>query len=193
MVRTSPGTTIHHHIPGEVGLWVFVMMELFVFGVLFSVFVYERGNDAEAFNRASQELGFWVGAGNTLLLLTGSLFVALGMEAARKLASRGASRLFRLGVASGIFFGLAEIAEYVSIGKNSAEHLGDFYSYFFVYTGIHLLHVTVAILILLRSSKIVLKPGVSTGDIKFIEGGAVYWHFVDLIWVMLFATLYVMR
>lgn len=62
--------------------------------------------------------------------------------------------------------------------------------YYFVFTGIHLIHVIVGIVALLLMIQRCTKPRVSTRDIPFLEGASVYWHMVDILWIVLFLLIY---
>ncbi|MET0378054.1 MAG: cytochrome c oxidase subunit 3, partial [Spongiibacteraceae bacterium] len=68
----------------------------------------------------------------------------------------------------------------------------DFFMYFYVFTGIHLLHLTVGLFVLFY---LWLRLGAndSAKDIQIFECGAAYWHMVDLLWLVLFPLLYMVR
>jgi nitric oxide reductase NorE protein len=133
-----------------------------------------------------------IGAINTLVLLTSSLFVALGTAAARANKVGDAVRLFGIALAFGAAFPLLKIFEYVpeiTAGLTPGTNL--FFMYYFVMTGMHLCHVLLGLVILcfvIRNLRDSTKPRIS-----FVETGATYWHMVDVVWLVLFALLYLMR
>jgi nitric oxide reductase NorE protein len=181
------------HLPGEVGVWVFIFGDLVVFTVFFAVFLYERGHDHGVFEASRKTLDLTLGAVNTILLLTGSLFVALGVQAARRQASL-ARRMLVLAMLSGAGFVANKALEYAS--KIQAGHTpdqNDFYMYFFAFTGIHLVHLLVGLLVLGVMWRIAGKAATSARDIRNLEAGACYWHLVDLLWIVLFGLLYLVR
>lgn len=69
----------------------------------------------------------------------------------------------------------------------------DFFMYFFMFTGIHLVHLLVGMLVLLGMWRIARKPVLVERDIRHLETGASFWHPVDLLWIVLFALLYLMH
>src|ERR1700721_3075512 len=71
------------HVPGDSSMWFFVIGDLLIFGVYFVGYMYFRGQNHELFLQSQARLNLDIGAINTVMLLTSSLFVALGTEAAR--------------------------------------------------------------------------------------------------------------
>src|ERR1700739_3658133 len=91
------------HVPGESSMWFFVIGDLLIFGVYFVGYMYFRGQNHELFLQSQARLNLDIGAINTVMLLTSSLFVVLGTEAAR--AGNRAAGLQRVWVA--LAFGAA--------------------------------------------------------------------------------------
>ena len=180
------------HVPGESSMWFFIIGDLLIFCVYFVAYMIYRGQDPALFLHSQQSLNQGIGATNTLLLLTSSLFVALGTQAARERKSAEAYRLFGLALAFGAAFPFLKILEWVpkvSAGLTPGENL--FFMYYYVMTGLHLCHVLLGLVILgfvLRDLRVSQYP-----NIKFVETGAMYWHMVDLLWLILFALFYLMR
>jgi len=182
------------HVPGEIGIWVFILGDMLVFAVFFGVLVTERSQNAELFEHSRATLNLTFGAVNTLLLLTGSLFVALGVSAVRRQAVRQSTRLFALAFVCGSGFVFNKGLEYSA--KFSEDHgpdANDFFMYFFMFTGIHLIHLLLGLLALALMWKISRKPALDARDVRNLEAGASYWHLIDLLWIVLFALLYLMR
>lgn len=180
------------HLPGESSMWFFVIGDLLIFGVYFVAYMYYRGQDPEMFLQGQARLNLDIGALNTVVLLTSSLFVALGTGAARAGRASDAVRLFAIALALGVTFPLLKLFEYVpeiTAGLTPGTNL--FFMFYFVMTGMHLCHVLLGLVILsfvirnLRSSAV---PRMS-----LVETGATYWHMVDVLWLVLFALLYLMR
>jgi nitric oxide reductase NorE protein len=182
------------HVPGEVGIWVFICGDLLVFSMFFGIFVHERSQSSGVFEQSRETLSLTFGAVNTLLLLTASLFVVLGVNAARRQAPRLAPRMFALAALCGCGFVLNKVLEYSSkIQAGHTPDANDFYMYFFVFTGVHLLHLLLGLVALAIMVRIARKPVLGHHDIRNLEAGASYWHLVDLLWIVLFAVLYLMR
>jgi nitric oxide reductase NorE protein len=180
------------HVPGDSSMWFFVIGDLLIFGVYFVVYMYFRGQNHELFLASQARLNLDIGAINTVTLLTSSLFVALGTAAARAGNSAEALRRFWTALAFGAAFPLLKMYEWIpeiSAGLTSGKNL--FFMYYYTMTGLHLCHVLLGLIILcfvIRNLKTSHPPKIS-----FVETGATYWHMVDVLWLVLFALLYVMR
>ncbi len=155
-----------------------------------------RGQDEALFLHSQQFLNQGIGATNTVVLLTSSLFVALGTQAARDGKTVDAYRLFALALLFGVAFPILKMVEWipkVSAGLTPGENL--FFMYYYVMTGLHLCHVLLGLVIIgfvMRNLRL-SKERSNQPDLKFVETGAMYWHMVDLLWLVLFALFYLMR
>src|SRR5438093_4046315 len=99
------------HLPGEEGMWIFILGDMTVFGLLFGVFLHYRAGDPELFRASQQHLNQTFGAVNTLLLLASSLCVVTGVRAVRHGISRVAPWLFATAFACGLGFVLNKYLE----------------------------------------------------------------------------------
>ncbi|MCZ6892848.1 MAG: cytochrome c oxidase subunit 3 [Gammaproteobacteria bacterium] len=182
------------HVPGEVGVWVFVLGDMLVFGLFFTVFVYYRGLDIDVFLQAQTTLNPNYGALNTLLLLLSSWFVVLAVSDVREATGKIAPTLFSLAFVCGCGFAIVKFFEYgEKLNAGIGVTTNDFFMYYYIFTGIHFLHVLIGmgVLVFLWA---MARAGVSeTQDMKLMESGAIYWHMVDLLWIVLFPLLYLMR
>jgi nitric oxide reductase NorE protein len=180
------------HVPGEASMWFFVIGDLLIFAVYFVGYMYFRGQNHQLFLASQARLSLDIGAINTVVLLTSSLFVALGTAAARAGNIAAGLRGFWIGLAFGAAFPLLKMFEWIpeiTAGLTPGTNL--FFMYYYVMTGMHLCHVALGLVILcfvIRNLKTSTTPKIS-----FIETGATYWHMVDVLWLVLFALLYLMR
>jgi nitric oxide reductase NorE protein len=180
------------HLPGAPSMWFFVIGDLLIFGVYFVAYMYYRGQAHDLFLHSQARLNLDIGAANTVVLLTSSLFVALGTSAARAGKAADGVRLFGIALAVAAVFPVLKLFEYVPevmAGVTPGANL--FFMYYFVMTGLHLCHVMLGLVILsfvIRNLRGSAKPNIS-----FVETGATYWHMVDILWLILFALLYLMR
>ena len=180
------------HVPGEASMWFFVIGDLLIFAVYFVGYMYFRGQNHQLFLASQARLSVDIGAINTVVLLTSSLFVALGTAAARAGNIAAGLRGFWIGLAFGAAFPLLKMFEWIpeiTAGLTPGTNL--FFMYYYVMTGMHLCHVALGLAILcfvIRNLKTSPTPKIS-----FIETGATYWHMVDVLWLVLFALLYLMR
>ncbi len=173
-------------------MWFFILGDLLIFGVYFVCYMVYRGQDTSVFLHSQQQLNQGIGMVNTIVLLTSSLFVALGTEAARGGRVSAAIRLIAAAVAIGLAFPVLKMVEWIpklSAGITPGENM--FFMFYYLMTGMHLLHVLLGLVILgfvLRNLRTSPAP-----NVKFVETGATYWHMVDLLWLLLFALFYLIR
>jgi nitric oxide reductase NorE protein len=84
-----------------------------------------------------------------------------------------------------------EYSEKINAGINLTTN--DFFMYYYIFTGLHFLHVLIG-MVLLVVLGVIARRGISKpGDLAILEGGASYWHMVDVLWIVLFPLLYLMR
>ena len=187
--RQRPGGT-QRHLPGEEGVWVFIGGDLVVFGVFFVAFAIARMNDLALFETSQATLDRGLGLLNTLILLTSSWFVARAVARVRAGAA-GARKLIFGAIALGLGFVAVKAFEYS--GKISAGitlNTNEFFIYYFMFTGIHLLHVLIGLGVLIFTASHFGKDGRMKGGPALIEGSGAFWHLVDLLWIVLFALFY---
>lgn len=182
------------HVPGEVGVWVFVFGDMLVFALLFFTYLYYRSLDLSLYVVSQAKLNAGLGLVNTITLLASSWAVVAFMRSLRSGQKRRA-KWFLLGaiVCGCVFVGI----KYFEYGAKLAEGLtlfsNDFFMYYYVLTGIHLIHVVVGIAGLLFTYFAVIdSPDIKTRN-TYAECAVTYWHMVDLLWLFLFPLLYLIR
>lgn len=189
---SSRDVDVRRHLSGEPSMWFFVIGDLFIFGAYFVGYMYYRGQDHAMFLQSQAKLNLNIGIINTVVLLTSSLFVALGTSACRAGKTGDAYRLFWLAAVCGALFPLLKMFEYIpKITAGMTPGTDLFFMYYYVMTGLHLCHVLLGLVILcfvIRKLRGPAKP-----RMLFVETGATYWHMVDILWLVLFALLYLMR
>lgn len=188
-----PGAGRRVHVPGELGIWVFVLGDMTMFAAFFGCFIHDRAGRAVMFDESQARLHIGFGAINTCLLLTGSLFVVWAVEATRRDSLPEARRWLGLAFACASVFGLDKVLEYgekLADGITPATNL--YFMYFFMFTGLHAVHLIIGMIVLARLRKLCGQPVLTPANRRTIEVGASYWHLVDLLWVVLFALLYLM-
>jgi nitric oxide reductase NorE protein len=179
-------------IPGGWEIWFFVLGEMTIFAVFFGVYAYQRGLAPGTFWDGQQHLDRNVGALNTVLLLTSSLFVVLAVQSARAGDRTRSANMIVLAGICGLGFVFVKAFEWsTKIAAGFTLASSEFSSYYYMLTGIHLGHVLTGLTVLtvlwshLRRTQ---QP-----NFVLLESAAIYWHMVDLLWVLLFPLLYLMR
>ncbi|MCW3014534.1 MAG: cytochrome oxidase subunit [Solirubrobacterales bacterium] len=182
------------HVPGEVGTWVFIFGDMTIFAILFVTYLYYRADDPKLFDASQKHLDQTYGAVNTLLLLLSSLLVATAVRAVRARKVQIVPWLIAGAFSCGLAFSGLKIAEWhekVSHGLKPATN--DFYMYYFVLTGLHWFHLIIGLFVLSFLFYLARKPEMSKRQFGFFEGGACFWHMVDLLWIVLFPLLYLVK
>jgi nitric oxide reductase NorE protein len=179
------------HIPGEIGTWVLLFGDMLVFGVFFATFMYQRSQAPELFDESRQTLSIGIGLTNTLVLLTSSLFVVTAIRAIRS-SQRLVAQLLLIGaLACGLtFVGLKAVEYTAKIHQGHTPDQNTFYTYYFILTGLHLFHVFIGIVVLALLLSQAGRSELSANRMALVEGGACFWHLVDLLWIVLFPLLY---
>lgn len=191
----APSRWLRGHVPGEVGIWIFILGDITLYAVLFGSFMVDRSKDVELFNESSATLHASFGAINALLLLTSSLLVALGVRAVRTgIAQRRARLLFAFAILCALGFVFNKYLEYSELLREGLDPTeNSFYVYYYVLTGIHLTHLLAGTAVLVFLQRISRKAVFEPKDVRATESGASFWHVVDLLWIVLFALLYLVR
>lgn len=178
-------------VSARLGIWAFLATELLLFGGLFTAYTVFRLEYPELFSREHLKLDRTLGALNTVLLLTSSLSMAVGIAAIRQ----GRQRVLKialvvtLALASG-FLGVKYIEWSEDFSHGIFPKTNLFFGLYFVMTGLHGLHVILGMLVmvwlLVRAQKGEFGSDYNTP----VEITGLYWHFVDLVWIYLFPLLY---
>lgn len=201
----------------ELGMWLFLATEVLFFAGVFAGYTLYRFWYPDAFEVGSHLLDIWLGAINTVVLLTSSLTMALAVHAAQTNDSRGtASMLVWTMLLGTVFLGIkayeyrhkfeehlvpgpgfslkaAEHAHVPIPSDVNPSHVQLFFSFYFAMTGLHALHMVIGVG-LLAVLVIQARRGVySAHYFTPVEMTGLYWHFVDIVWVFLFPLLYLIR
>ena len=178
-------------VPGEEGVWVFILGDMSVFALIFGAFLYERGQQPEVFAASLRELDVAFGAVNTVVLLTSSLFVALAVQAYRRRAARAATRLVTGAICCALLFITLKGFEWSQLLRAGLDpSTNHFFTYYFAITGLHLLHLCLGLGGLLFLRRVIRRATSEQRDTLIVEAGASYWHMVDLLWVVIFPLVY---
>src|SRR5213083_477671 len=190
-------TPAHAHQIGGLGLdhrkvamWVFLGSECFLFGTLIATYLAYRGKSVVG-PEPHEILNIPLTTISTFDLLMSSLLMVLALAAVER-DDRRQARLWLFGTA---FFGLIflgfqawEFTQFVGEGLTLQRNL--FGSTFFVLTGFHGGHVTVGVVWLLSLWLLDLRGRLGATDAVKVEVAGLYWHFVDVVWIVIFTLVY---
>ncbi len=195
-VETGPRTSAHRHgatrhVPGETELWIFIMGDLTVFGVFFTIWGWNYSRNPAIFELGRASMSQPIGLAETLTLITSSAAVVAALTQARWKQWSRAYGWYLAAIGFGAAFVVLKVVEYgrhLSGGIHPAA--GEFFMYYFVFTGIHLLHVLVGLLALSAAARSMRPAAPRRYGVALLEGIGVYWHMVDVLWVVLFSLIY---
>ena len=189
-VAERPDTGLYN---GKLGVWLFLASEVMLFGALFSSYILLRTGDP-AWH--SEEVNVALATLNTLVLITSSVTMVMAWASLR-LKDLAKAKLFLIGT-----FLLAATFMVVKGFEYSAEfshHLypasNNFMAIYFMLTGLHGLHVLGGMIVIAYfigpgSKMWQTEPERLTNRIEIV---GLYWHFVDLVWIFLFPSIYLLN
>jgi nitric oxide reductase NorE protein len=188
----TPDESTAERLPGDFDIWVFLFADLASFAFYFVVFMLYRVNNGALFLAQQHHLSVALATANTLVLLSSSWCVAKALHAARAGAHERAARLVSMAALLGVAFTLVKAFEWFhEIRHGFTLSSNEFSMFYFALTGVHLFHVIVGLVVLASVVRELREPALQRPAV--FESGALYWHMVDLVWVVLFALMYLMR
>jgi len=196
VVKYRKSAVITEHLSEEAansGVWIFVTIDMIIFLLLFVVFLTERSNDIPLFISSQLHLNVTIGFINTIILITSSWLVASSIQSFRKNVPHNGIRSLNLALFLGFLFLLFKLYEYTEKINSGASIIGNyFYLLYFTLTFLHMLHVIGGIvgLFIVRGNLI---RSFDRKALQSIEVVGIYWHMVDLLWIILFPLLYLLR
>lgn len=173
-------------LPGDPMMWVLIFSELAIFGLLLGAFSVTRAVNPGVFADGQRLLEPGLAGLNTLVLVTSGWAAARGAEAARARRRHGCRRWLYLATALGAAFVAIKLSEYAGeVASGAGLETSTFFTLYFLLTGFHLLHVVLGMVIL----GLVLRGA----NAHAVETGTSFWHMVDLVWVLMFPIVYLVR
>jgi nitric oxide reductase NorE protein len=194
MTRQAEGVR-QAELPGDSGVWFFIIADMCAFAVFFLVFMAGRAAAPATYEAGRAMLDLRFGLANTLILLTSGAFMARATREAQLGNWAGTRRFATLALASGLPFGVSKALEWkAKIASGIGLTTNEFFTYYFVLTGVHFLHFAIGIVVLVVLVRLSARHDLpEPARLRWIEAGGTYWHMVDLLWIVLFAMLYLLR
>ena len=190
----------HHHGPPEanrssrvepqlLGMLLFIISEIMVFGAFFTAYFFIRVVGGAEWPAEGTELPKLIALVNTCILVSSSLTMHWALESVKSDN--------RFGLQAGIFttfllgatFLFIQINEYVHIGFAPQDHAQG--TIFYGLTGLHGAHVFVGLTLLLFVNIRAFRGHFTAEDHRGIEVPGIYWHFVDVMWIVVYTTVYI--
>ena len=185
----------------KLGMWLFLVTEINLFGGLFIAYSYMRHKYPADFHEAGAELNATLGVTNTIVLLTSSLTVVLSIMAIQEGKKALSKRFLITTILLGATFLVIKAFEWNAKFHHglypSSAHLATlphgeqiFFGLYFTMTGLHGVHVLVGICVLGVMARMIGSGKISQDRNITLENGGLYWHLVDVIWIFLLPLFY---
>lgn len=187
--------------PGDFAIWIIIYVEFITFALLFIGYAFSRRLDVELFNASQLAVSQTSGFINTFILITSSYFVVKAVKSIKDMTQGNqkesniqASKWLLLAILCGIAFSVIKVTEFSHIfGMGIHLSTNKYFMFYIMLTVFHFLHVLLGSFILFIIYKKTKHYGYLPNDSKGIETGASYWHMVDLLWIILFPLVYIIR
>jgi cytochrome c oxidase subunit 3 len=206
--QTVPGAAheqVHRDDVGSrMGMWLFLLTELLLFGGMFLLYASYRFLYPDGFRAAAIELNTFIGAMNTIILLTSSLSVALSIAALQKGQKKLCVYLLYFTLLCGLVFLINKYFEWGTKFQHGIYPKGPalenmsqgqimYFGLYFVMTGLHGLHVIAGMVFISIVLALVIKDKLTSTNYTKLENSGLYWHLVDIIWIFLFPLFYLIH
>ena len=187
--------------PGDFAIWIIIYVELITFGLLFLGYAFSRRSNIEMFNESQLLLSQTSGFVNNLILITSSYFVVKAVHAISEMtyksikeSNQRASKWLLYAIICGIAFLVIKFSEFYYIfGEGITLSTNKFFMFYLMLTMFHFMHVVLGSVILFNIYKKTKIAGYTPDDYRGFETGASYWHMVDLLWIVIFPLVYIIR
>jgi len=187
--------------PGDLAIWIIIYVEFITFALLFLGYAFSRRLDVELFNASQLAVNQTSGFINTFILITSSYFVVKAVQSIKNMTEESqkesniqASKWLLFAIICGIAFLGVKVTEFSHIfGMGIHLSTNKYFMFYIMLTVFHFLHVLLGSGILFIIYKKTKSYGYLPNDSKGIETGASYWHMVDLLWIVLFPLVYIIR
>ena len=187
--------------PGDFAIWIIIYVELLTFALLFVGYAFSRRADVAVFNASQLLLSQTSGFINTLILITSSYFIVKAVQSIKNMtvqtvnkANQRASKWLVSAMFLGILFLIIKVFEFSTIfGMGIHLSTNTFFMFYLLLTMFHFMHVMLGLIILWNIYQKTKTIGYTVYDYSGMETGASYWHLVDLLWIVLFPLVYIIR
>ncbi len=178
----------------KLGMWVFLGSECLLFGALIATYLNYRGKSINGpYPKDVYNIPFT--SASSFILLMSSLTMVLALSAiGRGDGRRGRIWLISTALLGSIFIGgqIYEFRDFVQV-KGLGMSTNLFGSSFYVLTGFHGVHVTLGILMLFSLAFLSWRGKITKANAEAVEIIGLYWHFVDVIWIVIFTVVYLIK
>ncbi|MFN2627802.1 MAG: heme-copper oxidase subunit III [Gaiellaceae bacterium] len=176
--------------PSVLGMFLFIGTEIMLFGSFFTAYFFVRVANATPWPTPPFHLPVFVAGVNTLILVTSSATIHWATQSIKRGNHNGLKAGMLLTFLLGLIFLVTQAREYSRIGFNTGD--GAFATIFFCLTGLHGAHVFVGLTLLLFTTVRAFRGHFSPEHHHGVEIPGIYWHFVDVMWIVVYTTVYIL-
>lgn len=186
--RAEPGAGVYNE---KLGMWVFLASEVMFFTSLIGSYIILRFAHPEMWKQPGEVLNVALTAGNTFLLICSSVTMVKAFAAVQDGDQAGLRKWLVATVLIGATFVGVQIFEYMKLVEHGFVPAEGLYgSTFYTMTGFHGFHVTIGVICMTFVTIKAFQGKYTTTDHRGVEVIGLYWHFVDLVWIILFTIVY---
>ena len=183
-----------NHAPGNIAVWIFIYAELTEFAFFFLAFLVAKLYFPEDFRQGPLQLNTLAGFLNTLALLTSSFFIARAVQAIKRGAQRQTVIWLLCTVGAGVTYCLIKAWEYQwNEARGITARTSYFFATYYYLMFNHFLHVVIGTFTILGTTVRAALGHFTADSHEGLEGAASYWHMIDLVWILIFPLLYILR
>ena len=176
--------------PQLLGMLLFIISEVMVFGAFFTAYFFIRVVQGEPWPAPGDELPKLIAGVNTAILLSSSVSMHWALESAKAGNRRGLQAGIFTTLGLGATFLFIQINEYVHIGFSPQDNAQG--SIFYGLTGLHGAHVAVGLTLLAFTTIRAFRGHFTPQEHRGVEVPGIYWHFVDVMWIIVYTTVYIL-
>ncbi|MHB8532352.1 MAG: cytochrome c oxidase subunit 3 [Solirubrobacteraceae bacterium] len=176
--------------PQLLGMLLFIISEIMVFGAFFTAYFFIRVAQGNPWPASGTKLPVGVAGMNTAILVSSSFTIHWAEHCIKKGNRFGFKAGMLLTFLLGCSFLFIQINEYANIGF--APHDGAAQTIFFSLTGLHGAHVFIGLLLLLFVTVRAFRGHYSPEEHRGVVVPGIYWHFVDIMWLVVYTTVYIL-
>jgi nitric oxide reductase NorE protein len=179
-----------YYPPGGILLWILIFLELITFGAALIAMIVYGNQDPEMFHTSRLHLNTTIGTINTIALITSGFFMALSVQYFKENNLKKSSLFLKLTMVGGVLFlALKGFEYYEKIEVGLTIGYNTFFTFYWLLTLFHVIHLLVGLVILLFMQHD-LNKNKNNAKIEDIEASAAFWHMCDLIWLLIFPVIY---
>lgn len=184
---------MERRLPGDLAMWIFILAELAAFTLFIVAFSVTQFLYPELFIEGRAQLDSSTGFAMTAGLLTSGFLAAVAVERVRKNRARQAALMLVAAIASGMVYVVLKVGEYAHLAQAGFDlEYNTFFTLYWITTAFHFLHVLLGLVVLSFLAVRCWQRAYGAERYTGVESGVMYWHMIDLVWVIIFPLVYLL-